>query len=261
MAFLSPGQGGGSAEASVPPTPAAGMFASVRLCAHSQMEPHRCLAHSAGGECQLPRRMKTQQLSVMRLKHALMKKCEGQMLKQIEELLFQKRRLWEHLARIKRESKEEEECFLQEISRFNSDFSLRGNRETVFMSQTHTEFLDLEREVESLYKEMELMSSSNSHMSAIQEEKRALQLELQDLNNSKIDLDQQLSVTKELTESLKEESLFVSQKPLTDNTCFRLRQELKMLKMGELELLQEALSSEIQSLQSILENSQGNEQH
>ncbi|XP_029377704.1 coiled-coil domain-containing protein 172-like [Echeneis naucrates] len=204
---------------------------------------------------------KTQQLSVMRLKHALMKKCEGQMLKQIEELLFQKRRLWEHLARIKRESKEEEECFLQEISRFNSDFSLRGNRETVFMSQTHTEFLDLEREVESLYKEMELMSSSNSHMSAIQEEKRALQLELQDLNNSKIDLDQQLSVTKELTESLKEESLFVSQKPLTDNTCFRLRQELKMLKMGELELLQEALSSEIQSLQSILENSQGNEQH
>lgn len=55
-------------------------------------------------------------------------------------------------ARIKRQSTEEEKNFVQEISRFNSDFSLRGNREIVFESQTHTEILDLEREVESLYK-------------------------------------------------------------------------------------------------------------
>lgn len=37
-----------------PPTPASGMLASVRLSAHSQLEPHCCLAHSAGRECQLP---------------------------------------------------------------------------------------------------------------------------------------------------------------------------------------------------------------
>lgn len=55
-------------------------------------------------------------------------------------------------AKIKKESKEEEERFLQEISRFNSDFSLRGNRDAVFQSQTHTEILDLQRDVESLYK-------------------------------------------------------------------------------------------------------------
>lgn len=35
-------------------TPASGMLASVRLSAHSQLEPHCCLAHSAGRECQLP---------------------------------------------------------------------------------------------------------------------------------------------------------------------------------------------------------------
>lgn len=45
-----------------------------------------------------------------------------------------------------------EKNFLQEISRFNSDFSLRGNRETLRESRTHTEILDLDREVEALYK-------------------------------------------------------------------------------------------------------------
>ncbi|XP_040906304.1 coiled-coil domain-containing protein 172 [Toxotes jaculatrix] len=205
--------------------------------------------------------IKAQQLSVMRLQHDLMKKCEDQMLKQIEELLCQKSHLRECLAKIKRESKGEEESFLQEISRFNSDFSLRGNRETVFESQTHTEILDLEREVESLYKEMELMSSRNSHMSSMQEEKRALQLELHGLDNNRKDLDQQLSVAEAMTESLRAESLFVSQKPLTDSTCLRLRKELEVHKKGELELLRETLSSEIQLLQSKLDSSQGSERH
>ncbi|XP_069395391.1 coiled-coil domain-containing protein 172 isoform X2 [Paralichthys olivaceus] len=164
---------------------------------------------------------KAQQLSVMRLQYDLMKKCEDQILKQIEELLCQKSHLMERLAKIKKESKEEEESFLQEISRFNSDFSLPGNRGTVFESQTHTEFLDLEGDVESLYKEMELMSHGNSHMITLQEEKRALQLELQGLDDNRKDLDQQLSLAEATTESLRAESLIVSQKPLTDSTCLR----------------------------------------
>lgn len=111
-----------------------------------------------------------------------------------------------------------EKNFLQEISRFNSDFSLRGNRETLRESRTHTEILDLERELEALYKghempelvrqnfclsavkvnsinsqsciclffpsEMELMSSNNSQLSSMQKEKRRLQLELQVLDTS-----------------------------------------------------------------------------
>lgn len=62
------------------------------------------------------------------------------------------RSVYSYQAKIKKESEEEQENFLQEISRFNSDFSLRGNRETVFESPTHTEILNLEREVDSLYK-------------------------------------------------------------------------------------------------------------
>ncbi|KAG8000280.1 hypothetical protein GBF38_002509, partial [Nibea albiflora] len=124
-------------------------------------------------------------------------------------------------AKIKKESKEEEKNFLQEISRFNSDFSLQGNRDIVFESQVRAEILDLEREVESLYKEMELMTCRSSHMSAMQEEKRALQLELQHLNNVQEGLDQQLNEAKAVTESLRAQRLSVSQKPLTDSTCLR----------------------------------------
>ncbi|XP_041804129.1 coiled-coil domain-containing protein 172 [Chelmon rostratus] len=204
---------------------------------------------------------KAQELSAMMLQRDLMKKCEDQMLKQIEELLCQKSHLRERLAKIKSESKEEAENFLQEISTFNSDFSLRGNREMVFESQKHTEILDLEWEVESLYKEMELLSCRNSHMSSMQEEKRALHLELQGLNNIQRDLNQQLNEAEAVTESLRVERLFVSQKPLTDSTCLRLRKELEMHKEGELELLREALGSEIQFLKSKLDSSQESERH
>ncbi|AWP14676.1 putative coiled-coil domain-containing protein 172 isoform 2 [Scophthalmus maximus] len=166
---------------------------------------------------------KAQQSSVMRLQRDLMKKREEQMLKQIEELLCQRSRLRERLAKIKKESKEEEERFLQEISRFNSDFSLRGNRDAVFQSQTHTEILDLQRDVESLYKEMELMSRGNSHMIRLQEE----QLELQDLDDNRRDVDRQLSAAEATTESLRAESLLVGQKPLADSTCLRSGRSIK----------------------------------
>ncbi|XP_067368457.1 coiled-coil domain-containing protein 172 isoform X3 [Channa argus] len=204
---------------------------------------------------------KAQQLSVMRLQHDLMKKCEDQMLKQIEEILCQKSNLREHLIKKESVSKDEEQNFLQEISRFNDEFSLQDDRETVFDSQMHTEILDLEREVESLYKEIEQMSHSNNHMSSMQEEKRALQFELQGLYNNLKDLDRQLSEAEAMTDSLKAEILFVSQKPFTDSTCVRLRKELELHKEGELELLRETLSSEIQFLQSKLDSSQGSEQH
>ncbi|XP_053189661.1 coiled-coil domain-containing protein 172 [Scomber japonicus] len=164
---------------------------------------------------------KAQRLSALKLQRDLMKKCEDQMLKQIEELLCQKNGLGERLAKIKKESKEEQEHFLQEISRFNSEFSLQGNSETVFRSQKHTEILNLQREVDSLYQEMEIMSQRNSHMSSVQEEKRELQLQLQGLKNIWKDLDRQLSETVATTERLRAESLFVSQKPLTDTTCLR----------------------------------------
>ncbi|KAM7408287.1 hypothetical protein PAMA_002141 [Pampus argenteus] len=178
--------------------------------------------------------VKAQRSSAMRLQRDLMKKCEDQMLKQVEELLCQKSHLREYLAKIKRQSRKEQENFLQEISRFNSDFSLQGNRETVFKSQAHAEILNLEREGNHFVFDLLLLTT---------------------------DLDQQLSEAETMTESLRAESLFVSQKPRTDSTCLRLRKELEMHKEGELELLREALSSELQFLQSKLDSSQDSEQH
>ncbi|XP_037322146.1 coiled-coil domain-containing protein 172 [Pungitius pungitius] len=204
---------------------------------------------------------KAQQLSAMRLQHDLMKKCEEQMLKKVEELLCLRSQRRERLAHIKRERKEEEETFLREISMFNSDFSLCGNRSIVFQSQTHTEILDLQTEVESLYKEMELMSRRNNHVSAMQEERRALQLTLRGLEDTQRDLERRLIEAEATTASLRAESLSVSRRPLTDATCLRLRKELEMHKEEELELLREALSSEIHFLKSKLDSSHGGEQH
>ncbi|XP_068588147.1 coiled-coil domain-containing protein 172 isoform X3 [Cebidichthys violaceus] len=170
---------------------------------------------------------KAQQLSAMRLQHGLMKKREDQMLKQIGELLRQRSQRRERLAKMKRRSEEEEEKFLHEISRFNSDFSLCGNRGVVFESQTHSETLDLQREVEALRE----------------------------------DLDRQTMEAEATTESLRAESLSASRKPLTDTTCLRLRTELEKHKEGDLELLREALGSEIHFLKSQkLDSSQGSEQ-
>ncbi|KAM6997237.1 coiled-coil domain-containing protein 172-like [Tautogolabrus adspersus] len=204
---------------------------------------------------------KVQKLSAMRLQFELMKKQENQMLTKTEELLFQRNHLQERLAKIKRESTEEREKFLGEISRFNSDFCLGGNRETESESQTRAEIYDLERKVESLHKEMDMMSHRNSHMSSMQEQKRALQLDLQSLDSIHKELDRELKEAEAVTECLRAESLYVSQKPLTDSNCLRLRKELEIHKEGELELLREALSSEIQFLKSKLYSSQGSEQH
>ncbi|XP_020565064.1 coiled-coil domain-containing protein 172 isoform X2 [Oryzias latipes] len=154
-------------------------------------------------------------------------------------------------AKIRRESKVEEENFLQEISRFNRDFSLQGNKATLLESQTHSELMLLQREEAALHKEMEAMTAENDHMRAAAEEKNALLLELQDVKNTERDLDRQLKEAKLTTQSLRLESQFVSQKHLTDSTCVRLRKELEMYKEEELEHLKDTLNSEIQFLQLV----------
>uniref|UniRef100_A0A3B3CE17 Coiled-coil domain-containing protein 172 n=1 Tax=Oryzias melastigma TaxID=30732 RepID=A0A3B3CE17_ORYME len=158
-------------------------------------------------------------------------------------------------AKIRRESKEEEEHFLQEISGFNRDFSLQGNKVTLLESQTRSELQLLQREEEALHKEMEAMTAENDHMRAAAEEKNALLLDLEVVKNTERDLDGRLKEAKLTTESLKLESQFVSQKHLTDSTCVRLRKELEMYKEEELEQLnlKDALNSEIQFCQSRLD--------
>ncbi|XP_024152473.1 coiled-coil domain-containing protein 172 isoform X4 [Oryzias melastigma] len=166
---------------------------------------------------------KAPRLCILRLQCDLMRKTEDLMLKHIEELSCQRNHLGESLAKIRRESKEEEEHFLQEISGFNRDFSLQGNKVTLLESQTRSELQLLQREEEALHKEMEAMTAENDHMRAAAEEKNALLLDLEVVKNTERDLDGRLKEAKLTTESLKLESQFVSQKHLTDSTCVSSR--------------------------------------
>ncbi|XP_014830427.1 PREDICTED: coiled-coil domain-containing protein 172 isoform X1 [Poecilia mexicana] len=204
---------------------------------------------------------KAEQLSTMTLQCDMMRKCKDQALNQIEEQLCQQSHLMDRLARIKKESKEEEQQFLQEITKFNTDFSLAGNSAAVLESQTHAEILALHREVEALLKEMDEMKSRNSHMSSTLEERRRLLLELQELENIQRDLDRQTKEARAQTDSLGSEVEFVSQKHLTDSACLSLRKELELQKDEDLEQLRRSLTSEVQLLQEKLKSSQESEQH
>ncbi|CAL8298313.1 unnamed protein product [Merluccius merluccius] len=195
----------------------------------------------------------------MKLQHDLMKKQEQQTERQLKELLRQQGHLKEHLDQIRTEATEEQEKFLEEIRRFNSSFSLSGNREAVSGSQTQAEILNLQKEVDSIYKEMELENQKNGRMNSMLEENKALMLELKELENANKDLDRQIMEAKAVTESLRAESMMVSLKPQTDSTCLRLKKELELHKEGDLELVREALSSEIHFLQSKLDTNVGSQ--
>ncbi|CAL8254277.1 unnamed protein product [Lota lota] len=156
----------------------------------------------------------------MKLQHDLMKKQEQQTERQLKELLLQQVHLKEHLDQIRTKASEEQEQFLEEIRRFNCSFSLVGNRESVSGSQAQAEILHLQKDVDSIYKEMELENQKNGRMNSMLENK-ALLVELKYLENSNKDLDLQITKAKEVTESLRAESLMVSLKPQTDSTCLR----------------------------------------
>ncbi|KAL0964521.1 hypothetical protein UPYG_G00325070 [Umbra pygmaea] len=195
---------------------------------------------------------KAQHLSEKMLQYNLMKKHQVQIENQTSELLRQRNDLRDQLEEKRKSLKEEQEKFMEEIKTFNRDFSLFNNREIVFECQTQSEIHGIEEEVNSVNKEMESMAQKNTWVNSMEEEKKSLLFELQGLEHIMRDLESQLNEAKSITESLKAESLLVTQKPLTDSTCLRLKKELEIHKEGELELLREALSAEIQFLQSKL---------
>ncbi|XP_056291718.1 coiled-coil domain-containing protein 172 isoform X1 [Pseudoliparis swirei] len=204
---------------------------------------------------------KAQRSSAMELHRDLAKKCEVQMLRQIEEMLVLGNRRRDRLAQTQLEAKEEEQNFLREVSRFNADFSLRANGGVALASRAHGELLELQRELASLHEEMELMSRGNAGVRSVRKEQRALQITLQGLDAAQRDLDRQLAGAEATTHALQAESLLVGRRPLTDATCLRMRKELETHKEGELEILREALSSEIDFLKSRnVDGSQGREQ-
>ncbi|KAJ3610086.1 hypothetical protein NHX12_022180 [Muraenolepis orangiensis] len=164
---------------------------------------------------------KTQQLSEMKREHDLMKMQEQQMERPLKELLCQQGHLKEHLDKIRTEASEEQEKFLEEVRRFNSSFRLGGNREAVAGSQTQAEILNLQKQADAIFKEMELENQKNSCLNSMLEENKAFLLELKDLENTHKDLDRQIMEAKAVSESLRAEIMMVGLKPQTDSTCLR----------------------------------------
>ncbi|XP_062320189.1 coiled-coil domain-containing protein 172 isoform X1 [Osmerus eperlanus] len=195
---------------------------------------------------------KAQQLTHIQFQYELMRKSQDQMEKQNNDLLQQQNHLKARLDEIKRQSREEKENFIREIQAFNNDFNLLSNRKSLLKSQTQSEIQELEKDISTLNQEMEYMTQSDSRVKSMQEEKRALYTELQEMQRVLTDLDGQLCEARAVTEALRAESVAVSQKPLSDNTCLRLKKQLEVFKEDELELLREALISERQFLQSVM---------
>ncbi|XP_073691170.1 coiled-coil domain-containing protein 172 [Garra rufa] len=191
---------------------------------------------------------KAQLLAETKLQVVLMIKQQDQLEKQKEELLGLQRDLKENLDRLKRESREEREKFLKDMITFNNEFNLISNRNDAFHTQTISKIQSLELEAETLQKEMDLLKQKNTLLSSMEAEKRSLESELQDMQSQLTDIEIDLQEALALTEILQTEKLMVSQKPLTDSTCIRLKKELELYKEEELELLRATLSSEIYSL-------------
>ncbi|XP_077437390.1 coiled-coil domain-containing protein 172-like isoform X2 [Vanacampus margaritifer] len=200
--------------------------------------------------------VKGQQLSAMRLRWDLMTKCDEQIAKQVEDLLSEKARLRERLARMKAEFQDEEQKFLQEIWSFNGEFSLCAGTEA--SARTHMEALNLDMEVHALYKEMEEMMQKNGHMSNLLTQKRNLHLELQALKSVRADLERQLSRAEKRTATMRAQA--AGHRTSDDGAVVMMRNELEMHQEGDLELLLETLKMEVRHLQSKLDSRKGGEQ-
>ncbi|KAK7901411.1 hypothetical protein WMY93_018180 [Mugilogobius chulae] len=203
---------------------------------------------------------KAQQLCTVRLEYDLLRKSEEQIRAHLEELLGTREKLQDNLASIKQQAAEERDMFLEEICKFNSDMSLHTNPENVLQDQEQEVLQELLREEEELNTEMAEMRQSSRHLRRVQEDRRALLLELQSLDTVCTDVEKQQREAEELTQTLRAQSAAVSQKPLTDPTCVRMRSKLETHKEAEMELLREALSSEINYLHSKLAELQSREQ-
>ncbi|XP_066535456.1 coiled-coil domain-containing protein 172 isoform X2 [Hoplias malabaricus] len=194
---------------------------------------------------------KAQMHTEVMLQLHLMKKKQQQMEKKKEDLLKQRNDINLELSRLERQSVEEKQKFMKEITTFNDDFNLLKKRDAVFQNQTRSEILTLQLEANTINQEMEVMRQKSSWLVSMQMERAEMEMELQELHCQLTDLERELEEAAALTESLKAEKLAASQKPLTDSTCLRLKKELEAYKEGELELLREALSTEIQFLRSL----------
>ncbi|KAJ8386550.1 hypothetical protein AAFF_G00168760 [Aldrovandia affinis] len=177
-----------------------------------------------------------------------LKKCVDGREKQRDELLTQKNRLTETSEEIQRRTEEERDRFMEEIVSFNSEFGLLRNREAVEESRARAEIQALQREEDSLNKEMECMVQEHTPICCLQVERTVLQERLFQLETQARDLDTQVEEAAAVTECLRAERTTANQRPSTESVFLRLKSEVGELKEGELGNVRQALRSEIQLL-------------
>ncbi|CAL1600870.1 unnamed protein product [Knipowitschia caucasica] len=182
----------------------------------------------------------------------LLHRTEKQMSTQTEQLLSTKEKRMERLASLQHQAAQEQEQFLEEICSFNHDMSLQERPKDVLQDQ---ELLrELLRAEKRLTAEMEYMRHCSRHVKRVQDEQRALGLELWRLHSISREMDKQLGEAQQVTGALRVQMAEMVQKAVTDPACVQMRSELAAYKGGELELLREALYSEMLFLQSQLQD-------
>ncbi|XP_051883686.1 coiled-coil domain-containing protein 172 [Pristis pectinata] len=145
----------------------------------------------------------------------LLKKREEGLKKQREEMAKENNIYLEALEEKKRKNTEERDRFVREISEFNATYDLLSNRIITIEVNAKSEIFDLETEAKCL--------------------KNGLEDEVTTaVFNSKL---------------LEAERLKVCQKPQTDDEFLRLKKELELHKVDDLESVYETLRTEIQFLQ------------
>uniref|UniRef100_A0A8C2UAH5 Coiled-coil domain-containing protein 172 n=1 Tax=Coturnix japonica TaxID=93934 RepID=A0A8C2UAH5_COTJA len=192
-----------------------------------------------------------QQLSEKMFFLEILKKREDSLEKQKAELINQKSILLRDLTDAKRKMAEEEDNFTREVTEFNDEYGLTSNRELLIKRKAKTEINDLENEAAVLKNEMESMEHKNVHLNALQLQKNELKQELFTLENELKDLEKLIKEAEGTMKDLEAEKVQVTEKPLTNPECLRLKKELENYKDDDWESIYETLRTEVEILQMV----------
>ncbi|KAG8435845.1 hypothetical protein GDO86_013699 [Hymenochirus boettgeri] len=157
------------------------------------------------------------------------KQCDRDLLKnrldilqsQKESLVKEKETFHITLETLKKDAVEEEEKFLQEVMKFNSNYGLTSNRDQILQEQVKVEMEQLELEELTLRNEMESLERENFHLKNLQRQKKSMKEDITRLQVFMKDIEDKITAAINTTKNLEKEKLLVTQKPQSDADCLR----------------------------------------
>ncbi|XP_072333804.1 coiled-coil domain-containing protein 172-like [Scyliorhinus torazame] len=179
----------------------------------------------------------------------LLKKHEEGLKKLREEITKENHVFNEALENKKKKIADERERFVEEISEFNAEYDLLSNRTITIEINAKSKIFDLETEAKHLKNDMKCLEQKNVHLNALQKQKSELKEEVLQLRDKFQGLEDELTTVIFNTKALEDEKVKICQKPQTHHEYVRLKKELELHKVDDLESVCEALRTEIQFLQ------------